>query len=83
MAVNGNVNRKGIGIKRILVVFLFALFIVGAGAKVPDSAEDITPLSVGETAPGITLQNDRGEEFDLGASIEKTPAILVFFRGRW
>ena len=52
-------------------------------AQVPNNAEDISPLLIGETVPNATLQDSDGNQIQLKKFIEKNPTVLVFYRGGW
>lgn len=54
-----------------------------ASAQVPENAEDICPLLIGETIPNATLQNSEGNNFELNTLVSKKPTVLVFYRGGW
>ena len=68
-------------------VILSLFFILGAATgiagDVPDSADQVKPLEVGDKLPQATLMTGEGKPFDLNAAIAKRPAVLVFYRGRW
>lgn len=40
-------------------------------------------ISPGDAAPGFTLPDLSGNEVTLSGLLERGPAILTFFRGRW
>ncbi len=52
-------------------------------AQVPEKAEDICPLLIGETLPKGNLQDEEGKIILLKDLIEATPTVLVFYRGGW
>lgn len=52
-------------------------------ATVPDNAEDISPLLIGETIPNATLQDSEGNLIEIKNFIEKKNTVLVFYRGGW
>jgi len=51
--------------------------------RTPKSTHEVCPLLVGVAIPSVRLTAVDGAEFDLTASIERTPAALVFYRGGW
>jgi hypothetical protein len=51
--------------------------------RTPKSPHEVCPLLVGVAIPSVRLTAVDGAEFDLTASIERTPAALVFYRGGW
>ncbi len=86
--MKGNINRTSKSFMSSLVIsvllFLFlACFSTWAGDEVPASAEEASPLKIGDKAPALTLKTPEKESFDLNAAIAEKPAILVFYRGRW
>lgn len=42
-----------------------------------------TPVAVGEMAPDFTLESHQGTKITLAESREKSPVVLVFYRGYW
>lgn len=52
-------------------------------AAVPDSAEDVTPVLIGQALPSIVLKTIDGTQFDLNAAVSEKPAVLIFYRGGW
>lgn len=40
-------------------------------------------LKVGETAPGFSLMNARGETVSLAGLLARGPVVLIFYRGAW
>ncbi|MFL0799986.1 MAG: AhpC/TSA family protein [Agarilytica sp.] len=54
-----------------------------AEGRVPDSAEDIDPIKVGQTIPEVTLMNSEGQAVKLADWVKRKPTILIFYRGSW
>lgn len=52
-------------------------------AQIPEQAEDISPLLIGETLPETKLLNTAGVEVDLQRVLKQKPSVLVFYRGGW
>ncbi len=52
-------------------------------AQVASSAESISPVAVGEPAPGFVVRSVAGEPYDFAADALERPTILVSFRGGW
>ncbi len=42
-----------------------------------------TPVKVGDVAPDFTLEDQNGQAVKLSEAREKTPVVLVFYRGYW
>ena len=70
----------------IAALALSALLLVLGGyfnfvlARVPNTP---TALKVGEPAPDFTLPDASGAPVSLAAFRERTPVVLVFYRGYW
>ena len=41
------------------------------------------PVSVGDIAPDFTLQDQNGNKATLSDAREKSPVVVVFYRGYW
>jgi peroxiredoxin len=71
----------------ILTYILFAAHGIHAnGSKsqnVPQSAQDICPIKVGQNIPKINLETIAGELFDLNEAVGKKPTLLIVYRGGW
>jgi peroxiredoxin len=53
------------------------------GGKVPDKAEDVCPVLIGQSLPKLVLRTSDNVPFDLNAATAETPTVLIFFRGGW
>jgi cytochrome oxidase Cu insertion factor (SCO1/SenC/PrrC family) len=42
-----------------------------------------SPIAVSEIAPDFTLESHRGTKVTLSEAREKSPVVLVFYRGYW
>lgn len=60
-----------------------ALLFSAVVAAVAQTPERKTPVGVGDTAPGFTLQSDRGETVSFEPGASGRPTVLVFYRGYW
>jgi peroxiredoxin len=69
--------------KNTLLVLLTVLTTFSLSAQVPEKAEDVSPLLVGETIPNANLIDKNGEEIALKKIIKEKPTVLVFYRGGW
>lgn len=65
------------------IILFFASFISYQGGELPEKAEDISPLLVGETIPDITLSDIEGNKVNLLEEAKKQASIVVFYRGGW
>lgn len=73
---------------KILSIICIAVLMVTAYptislAQIPDKAEDISPLLVGESLPEITLKDINGKAVGLMNVFGEKPTVLVFYRGGW
>ena len=50
---------------------------------VPERAEDVQPVSVGESAPTAVLVDADENAADLGVFLGRGPTVLIFYRGGW
>ncbi|MFQ3191958.1 MAG: peroxiredoxin [Paraglaciecola sp.] len=50
---------------------------------IADSADNVTPLLIGQTAPNSTLQTVNGDPVSLKAFTMQKPTVLIFYRGGW
>lgn len=59
------------------------LFSFSAFAQIPDKAEDISPLLIGETVPAVDVTAIDGSKTNLKEVIAAKPTVLIFYRGGW
>lgn len=77
---NTNIMTK----KTIILFALIAMnFSMHLYAQVPDKAEDISPLLIGEQIPNASLFDVDGSEVQLKEIMNEKPTVLVFYRGGW
>ncbi|WP_299075048.1 peroxiredoxin-like family protein [uncultured Paraglaciecola sp.] len=70
---------------------LFALFVLLAvlpvkaldRTQIAGSAENVTPLLIGQGAPNSKLQTVDGDPVSLKALTLEKPTVLIFYRGGW
>jgi len=67
----------------LLTGLLIPFFAFMTGPDIPQKAEDISPLLIGETIPNVKLLDVAGKTVDLKAEVAKKPTLLVFYRGGW
>ncbi len=66
----------------ILLIALCGVSIAFSSARA--TAQNRTsPVAVGEMAPGFTLTDHQGGRITLSEAREKSPVVLVFYRGYW
>jgi len=77
---------------RKLLNLLFVLLLGGTlfvsgpravAAEFPASAEQISPLATGESAPSFTVKTTENETFSFNPSSLQQPVVLISFRGGW
>ena len=56
---------------------------VSTSTQIPNSAQEICPILVGDTIPNLTLHTQDGFPFDLKKAVQSKPTVLIFFRGGW
>jgi len=51
--------------------------------RIADSADNVTPLLIGQLAPNSKLQTVDGDPVSLKALTMQKPTVLIFYRGGW
>ena len=51
--------------------------------QIADSADNVTPLLIGQNAPNSTLQTVEGDTVSLKAFTMQKPTVVIFYRGGW
>jgi peroxiredoxin len=71
--------------KRIAWLACLALSteLVAAESMVPSDAKNIKPLTVGASAPAVTLRKADGSRFDFRPDKLTQPVMIIFYRGGW
>ncbi|MBK8504873.1 MAG: AhpC/TSA family protein [Saprospiraceae bacterium] len=52
-------------------------------AQMPEMAEDISPLLIGEQIPDLKLSGSAGDSMSLHELFKEAPTVLIFYRGGW
>lgn len=68
---------------KLKLVVLAVFVITNIFSQVPENAEDISPLLIGETLPAVMLLDSDGNQVEFNDVISKKPSVLVFYRGGW
>jgi peroxiredoxin len=68
--------------KLFINIFLFFVSILITEAQVPEKAEDVSPILIGEKLPQAKLYNAKNEAIETTTIFNK-PTVLVFYRGGW
>ncbi|MBI2213882.1 MAG: AhpC/TSA family protein [Acidobacteria bacterium] len=69
--------------KLVALAVVVMLARASSGEAIPERAEDVCPILIGEKIPPATLLDEAGKPYDLAASIARKPTILIFYRGGW
>ena len=69
--------------KSKILILLFITITSIINAQLPENAEDISPLLIGETLPEAKLIGHDGQEVSLNTITKEKPTLLVFYRGGW
>ena len=69
----------------VATLIQLALLSYASIALVPPSVAQnrTSPVAVGEMAPDFTLDSHQGTKITLSEAREKSPVVLVFYRGYW
>lgn len=66
-----------------LFTVLFTIIASCSGGEVASTAEEVTPLEVGEEIPDVTLHDPFENDTDLQELVSEKPTLLIFYRGGW
>ncbi len=70
--------------KKITILSLFSFFAFSTlMAQLPEQAEDISPLLIGETMPDLKLTNTAGQPIAFLDVVKAKPTVVIFYRGGW
>lgn len=65
---------------QIIVLLLVSL---AANLQSATAPERRTPVAVGDMAPDFKLEDQNGHRITLSDARDKSPVVLVFYRGYW
>lgn len=70
--------------KKLLFMLLATIsFVANAQTAVPKTANDISPLLIGEKIPNLILKSAENKDTQLAALFKNKKTVLVFYRGGW
>ncbi len=69
--------------KVIHILLGILLCVFSATAQIPEKAEDISPLLIGEMIPDIVLKSTDASDHSTLNIFSKKPSVLLFYRGGW
>jgi peroxiredoxin len=67
--------------KKFILILLF-LFTGVVNSQIADSAENISPLLIGEKIPNVVLHDSNGNEINTNKILSKK-TVLIVYRGGW
>lgn len=68
---------------KVFLTFFCFLCVSNTNAQVPEKAEDISPMLIGEILPKANLVDAYGKNILLKDALSEKPTVLVFYRGGW
>ena len=70
-------------IVKIFLAFFCCSCLSESNAQIPDKAENISPMLIGEILPKASLQDADGKTIELSSILKSKTTVLVFYRGGW
>ena len=70
-------------ISAALVIALLSTQALADRHAVPDDANKVCPIKIGQNIPQLVLQDVNGKDISLNAELAKKPTVLIFYRGGW
>lgn len=67
----------------MLILSGLVLTVFSINAQIPERAEDISPLLIGEIIPDVILKATDESDHSILNILSKKPAVLLFYRGGW
>ncbi len=67
----------------LVVGLIFLQFTTDHGEALPQNAEDISPLLIGENAPEVEVKNLNNASVLFTDIVKKQPSVVLFYRGGW
>ncbi len=72
---------------KLLTAFFQTMFLLSAtmaaNLQSATAPERSTPVAVGDKAPDFKLEDQNGHKITLFAARDKSPVVLIFYRGYW
>ncbi|NJN41614.1 MAG: AhpC/TSA family protein [Flammeovirgaceae bacterium] len=69
--------------KKLITIFALFFLITSAKAQLPEKAEDISPLLIGEKIPSASISTIDGKMIASTELFNGQKTILIFYRGGW
>lgn len=70
-------------VKKLITIFALFFLITSAKAQLPEKAEDISPLLIGEKIPSASISTIDGKMIASTELFNGQKTILIFYRGGW
>jgi len=70
--------------KKILLTTALILSIIISGfSQIPENAEAVNPLKVGDKIPSVELTSVEGKQINTLDIVKDKPSVVIFYRGGW
>lgn len=69
--------------KQLFLIVLLALIGIQTYAQLPEKAEDISPLLIGEIIPDALLKSPDASDHSVSKILSQKPTVMIFYRGGW
>lgn len=69
--------------KKLFLIVCIACIGMQTFAQLPEKAEDVSPLLIGENIPDIALKTTNSKNVSVADILSKQPTVMLFYRGGW
>lgn len=69
--------------KQLILFTLLGIIGIQSYAQLPEKAEDISPLLIGEVIPDVQLKAPDTREHSISNILSQKPTVILFYRGGW
>ena len=66
-----------------LILLGLLLIVISIPAQIPERAEDISPLLIGEIIPDVVLKAPDASDHSMLDILSEKPTVILFYRGGW
>jgi len=66
-----------------LILLGLILIVISIPAQIPERAEDISPLLIGEIIPDVVLKAPDASDHSMLDILSEKPTVILFYRGGW
>lgn len=67
----------------LIMPVLLMSYSVHANNTIPDDANKVTPIKVGQKIPTLQVTSVDSKPFDVNQALRKQPTLLIIYRGGW